>query len=505
MATLHHQNLLCIGQAGTGKSETCEMIVYELTKIGKRVHVLTPSGTSAVNVNGQTLHSFFGLGNQSNNGIKELITGMSASVKQRVKDTHTLVFDETSMIPFTDLDRMNEMAKAVRGSDEPFGGIQIIMFGDFCQLPPVKPQDYCFECGKERIPIASEDLAFARTGRGRRGRRETDRNHKPVVWRCDEHGDVKDSDKMWAFNSPQWDQLNLQYISLNQVHRQVDPVFLALLNNLRHGKGFTPAENRLLVDHPCDVTNAVQLVSNRDTASCINKDKLYRLAGRRYDFISEDDFVWQRNAHPELAKIAGNVPAALRAHPYEHDISLKKGQPVILLRNIDIEKGLVNGSQGIIDHFIPFDPAQQPRDSSMDGSFRAQMRHDRIRDFMRVQDDAQIPVVKFNNVQQLTTVWPDCSVSERGYQRPHSLLIRTQIPLLAGWALTIHKAQGMTLLKSIVDLSNCWQSGMAYVALSRAKTLDGLEVRGLKSKKFNSSIDEEVKAFLATRFGVVFD
>ena len=113
-------------------------------------------------------------------------------------------------------------------------------------------------------------------------------------------------------------------------------------------------------------------------------------------------------------------------------------------------------------------------------------------------------MVKFNNYAEMVTVFPDCSIEELGHKEPHSLLIRTQVPLLAGWALTIHKAQGMTLEKATVQLGDCWQCGMAYVALSRVKTLAGLKVLDLTPTSMVHPVDDEVKTFLQLHFQADF-
>jgi ATP-dependent DNA helicase PIF1 len=94
---------------------------------------------------------------------------------------------------------------------------------------------------------------------------------------------------------------------------------------------------------------------------------------------------------------------------------------------------------------------------------------------------------------------------EQGFTTPYSLLIRTQIPLLSGWALTIHKTQGMTLDKAIVDVGACFVAGMAYVALSRVKALEGLRVEGLGTNGVKYAVDDEVKTFLQQKFGEDFD
>lgn len=209
-----------------------------------------------------------------------------------------------------------------------------------------------------------------------------------------------------------------------------------MLTKVRHDSVFTADGITLLRDHECDVTNAVQLEGTKAGAWKENNKCLNRLTGREHKYRHEDDFVWQRELHPELADIHRSPTHPLNAHAYEEWVNLKKGMPVILQKNISVEKGLVNGSQGVIDHFIPYDESQQPPDSSQEGGRQYQLRRGYVRDFMSAQrrrdNSTSIPVVKFNNVSEPVAIWPDCSVSERGFQRPHSLLIRTQIPLLAG-------------------------------------------------------------------------
>jgi ATP-dependent DNA helicase PIF1 len=358
----------------------------------------------------------------------------------------------------------------------------------------VKPYEHCYQCGRAR-----EGITLRGRGRGRRGEK---------AWKCEEHGEIKDSDKMWVFNSEKWDSMKFEYLPLSQGHRQADPVFLALLDKLRHGKPFRPGDIALLLEHPSDATHAVQLVSKRIQAQAINDNrfKSYELReAQSFRYECRDEFVWKMEAHPELSDIHQNIKAALIQHPYEEWVRLKIGQPVILQRNIDVQKGLVNGSQGIIVDFVLFDEAQQPRDPATDGGEIAQLRRNRVLDFILGNGYPNVPLVKFHNIDEPVTVYPDCSISERGFKKPHSLLMWTQIPLLPGWAMTIHKAQGMTLDKAIVHLDHCWQSGMAYVALSRVKNLEGLKVMGLKADNLNHAVNEQVKVFLHDKFGENFD
>ncbi|GAB7333136.1 hypothetical protein MBLNU13_g04801t1 [Cladosporium sp. NU13] len=505
LAVKKRKNICCVGGAGTGKSVTCKVIVDDFTSVRVRVQVVAPSGTAAVNIHAQTLHSFFGLGASTNKGIDELVRSIKPTVRERIYTTDILIIDEISMVSSATFDRMDRLAKAARDNpNKPFGGMQVIVLGDFCQLPPVKPHEHCFKCGKKRTLVT--------TGKRRRGGRV------PKVWRCSEntdHGDIPDGDKMWAFNSEAWRAVGFVYTPLTQVHRQQDPTFLRILANVRYGKPFTPREVTLLMDHPCDVTNAVELVTKRDEAMRINRNRLIRLEENAHTYACQDDFIWQRDLHPELEYIKQikhnnqNISTGLRDHPYEEIVELKQGQPVILQKNLNVSKGLVNGSQGIIHHFVDYNEAGQQRRNGLEDEKVSVLRSNHIKDFMKEQRrkdrSTRIPVVKFNNYAEMVTIFPDCSVEELGHKTPHSLLIRTQIPLLAGWALTIHKAQGMTLEKATVQLGDCWQSGMAYVALSRVKTLRGLKVLDLTPTSMVYPVDDEVKTFLQLHFQADFD
>lgn len=495
-ATIRRENICCVGGAGTGKSGTCEVILDELKDGKRRVAIVAPSGTAAVNVRAQTLHSFFGLGASTNIGIEDLVRKMKPTVRERIQNTEVLIIDEISMVSYETFDRMDRLARdAHEEPDIPFGGMQILVFGDFCQLPPVKPHQHCFTCGRERTRVT-----LAKRKRGKPSQE---------VWRCPDHGDIHDGDKMWAFKSAQWDDVGFTYIPLNRVHRQQDPVFLGILANVRFGKPFTANEFELLTNHDCDVANAVELTAKRDEVERINDDCLDELRGPEHRYECQDDFVWQERLHPELEHVHKNKSFALKERSYEETVCLKQGQPVILLRNINVGKGLVNGSQGVIEHFVDYDQARQRREHSLDEENVSRVRSNNTRNFMRHQRRArlstQAPVVKFNNYPDPVTIFPDCNVQELGFKEPHSLLSRTQIPLLAGWALTIHKAQGMTLEKATVDLGDIFSCGMAYVALSRVKTLTGLKVKGLRPTTMVHAVDEEVKDFLELHFEADFD
>ena len=190
--------------------------------------------------------------------------------------------------------------------------------------------------------------------------------------------------------------------------------------------------------------------------------------------------------HPELASkqwrrddppYAGRETDPLKTladHRFGEQLSLKVGTLVILLHNLDHDHGLVNGSQGKVVGFRSEDEFK-PRE--LVGAHK-QLRTEQEKLYTEALAEKEWPVVKFNNGLE-RVIRAHCQLSELGQEKPYSLMGRTQVPLLHAWAMTVHKAQGMTLERAEVDLSRSFEREMVYVALSRAKTLAGLRVHAL--------------------------
>ncbi|KAF2257454.1 hypothetical protein BU26DRAFT_44157 [Trematosphaeria pertusa] len=148
---------------------------------------------------------------------------------------------------------------------------------------------------------------------------------------------------------------------------------------------------------------------------------------------------------------------------------------VVLLQNLEPTAGLVNGSQGTIVDFEHYDSKWMPRkgDNRDDeetsgvpilGGSHARYRQQQIKDFVEENDYQPWPVVEFDHNALKRTIYADCTTNEYGDDEPYSLLSRTQIPLMAGYAITVHKAQGMTLDRVKVDLSQAFDPSQTYVA-----------------------------------------
>jgi ATP-dependent DNA helicase PIF1 len=192
---------------------------------------------------------------------------------------------------------------------------------------------------------------------------------------------------------------------------------------------------------------------------------------------------------------------------------------VILQVNLDIRGGLVNGSQGIVCGFEEFDlkkfsGVKHDRKVippyNLSSGEHAMLKQRQVTEFMKAQQTAPpgcmgLPVRKFwprvlfHNGRKCA-IYASCVVNAIGDKEPYSLLHRTQVPLIPGWAMSVHKSQGMTLDRVIVDLSKAI-AGQVYVALSRATGLEGLRIDGdEEGLKTPWRGDKFVQDFLRSKF-----
>lgn len=350
-------------------------------------------------------------------------------VWKRFSETDVLIIDEISMVEANLLSRLSFMMQEALLTPEeprlPFGGVQIVVTGDFYQLPPVLPMKTCLQCGEK---LEGWD----------------DRSES--VYTCPEHGDFYDEDK-WTFRSPAWNACNFTNVQLLNVHRQKDIYLMNLLHGMRKGTHWTDEQERVLLNHDHNVIfdNAIKLSPLRREVDTINERHMSKLATSNRTYSCIDHFHWQRH-HPEFAD-ATQPLASLHHHRYEGQLELKEGMHVILLANLDVNAGLVNGTGGKIIDFEEMKDETLPRakksakDVATYGEQLVTHEHryyvqERIKAF---KDRAQVqlwPVVKFAN-GVTRTIFAHCSIQELGKDEPYSLLSRTQIPLIAGWASTL--------------------------------------------------------------------
>jgi ATP-dependent DNA helicase PIF1 len=483
-------NVFYTGSAGCGKSTVLRAFVKRLKDEGKRVDIVAPTGRAALDVSGSTTWTYAGW---TPNSMKETLAtlekrALGKLVWKRLTETHVLVIDEVSMIENHHFERLNLILKAARDSKKPFGGVQLVVTGDFCQLPPVKPFQHCIQCGKDLRARGPKYTCPDETC--------PDSSVKASV---KFYGPYYDDDK-WTFRSAAWKECKFEHRNLTDIHRQSDKVFIAILEKCRLGKPLSQEDIRLLLDHPSETTNAVKLFPTLAEVKRVNYIEFAKLQTPILTFKCFDQFDWNKE-HESLKnkhwRAQDGSLEALKDHKFETRIELKKGMLVILLVNLSLQLGLVNGSQGEIIDFVEHTPECLPEQVGEEAEYKKAQ----INKFIENVSEKVWPVVRFTN-GEIRTITPHCWFQEIGDPKPYSRLSRTQIPLIAAWAMSIHKSQGMTLDRVIVDLGRSFEKGQMYVALSRARTLEGLKVVSLNPKHCEGGGNEQVKEFLYEKFGI---
>lgn len=410
-------SLFITGSAGTGKSFLLQYIVQELkSKYGERCVAVTAStGIAAVNLGGGTLHSFAGIGLANGSGDKEKTVQKVMKNKKTVErwlDAKVLVIDEISMIDKSLFELLDLVARRVKGIDAPFGGLQVLLVGDFLQLPPVPnrygAREFCFESQ------VWDDLSLGN------GSQDTGFNGGNVV-------------------------------NLHEVIRQKsDQDFISLLNEVRMGNlsnKHLKALNKCLVSVKAPPTDGIvptKLYSiNRD----VDKENLDRLHELPSDMVEIDSYdFWSERPTGGTSAKRVILENANRSIP--QSIQLKVGAQVMLVRNRgdSSSKGtsaLVNGSRGVVTGFV--------ESASAFGGL--------------------VPRVCFDNGMEIVVGPAEYVTHGAGGDGQH---VRMQVPLKLAWAVTIHKSQGSTLSRVELMLTNTFDYGQAYVALSRVTSMEGL-------------------------------
>ena len=441
------------------------------------MQVVAPTGIAALPLDGKTTYSFAGWKPDSlKKPIKQLLGSIKPYVRKSINVLKVLIIEEISMVENQFLERLNLLLQKILETQKPFGGVQVIFVGDFHQLPPVKPFEFCLECGKEMSIMAKwkEGPICKEKGCEQKGKKSF------------RYGDK------WAFKAPVWSKLGLRHVKLEQIHRQKEARFQNILNKIANSIPLTDQEWGLLEEKKTPPANAfaVRLMSKRTSVDSFNNKELRNLnsethSWKAYDMVyklqsgSADD---DRALSKEMAREQENAPR--HEHRYRYDLTLKVGAKVVLLCNLDFQAGLVNGSQGQVITF---------EENGPDSEYKSKKRPWEKRCHSFEEENHRFrPVVRFEN-GKVRTIEPDTKETTKASSFGQYRVSRTQIPLALAWALSIHKSQGMTLQHVNVSSKDIFETGQLYVGLSRATTLDGLTLTGYSREQI--LMDKEVLAF----------
>ncbi|TDZ38465.1 ATP-dependent DNA helicase PIF1 [Colletotrichum spinosum] len=326
---LEGRNLFITGSGGCGKSVLVKALHRALSTQQKTVHLLAPTGQAAINIGGRTAYNYAGWG-PTDPGQMDFTLAEKAKGKLvfgRFTRTDVLIIDEISMVENQFFERLSDVIATTRKeppglqTSRPFGGIQIIAVGDFCQLPPVKPFQYC-------------PIEISTTGEGKYKISTPCGNMKESAGmhfcpRDESHGRFRESEK-WAFNSPTWKQCNFSYVHLTTVHRQKDQDFIRMLQNMRMGQVNEDDLDILLQNRP--VLDGTVLFSHKDMVRKRNEEELYKIKNTARTYSSVDHQVPEYDADDK--------------HRYEKHLNLKVDMPVILLSNsLSLDRVIVDLSR----------------------------------------------------------------------------------------------------------------------------------------------------------------
>jgi ATP-dependent DNA helicase PIF1 len=392
------RSIFITGRAGTGKST---LLNYFRNTTQKKVAVLAPTGVAALNVKGQTIHSFFrfkpGI---TPDRVKKPRSDNKESIYRKLD---IIVIDEVSMVRADLLDCVDRFLR-LNGteSDKPFGGIQMAFIGDLYQLPPVVTG------GEKEVFQSLYDTPY-------------------------------------FYGARVFDSFEMEFVELEKIYRQHDEQFITLLNTIRNNS-VTAKELELLNRRyrpdfePSPDDFYVYLTTTNKLAEEINGKRLAGLKGKLYTFTGS---------------IGGDFGQEYLATKI--DLEVKVGAQIMLLNN-DTEGRWVNGSIGKIT-----------------GITRNNKGEDVI--IAELADGDEVEITPFT--------WEIFRFFvEGGGLQSEVIGTFTQYPLMLAWAVTIHKGQGKTFDRVVIDIgSGTFAHGQMYVALSRCTTLDGIILKKPALKK----------------------
>jgi ATP-dependent exoDNAse (exonuclease V) alpha subunit len=377
-------NVFLTGSAGTGKTYVLNQYIKYLKARKVPVSITASTGIAATHLQGTTIHAWSGIGIKDSLSTRNLRDLKEKKyLKKNIDKSRVLIIDEISMLHKKQFDLVNEVLQFFRETQDAFGGIQLVLCGDFFQLPPIGNTS---EVNKDKF----------------------------------------------CFMSQSWLDAKLSICYLTDQFRQTDSKLDKILNEIRSGN-VSPNSIKLLKSNNKEIEaeEPTRLYTHNMDVDRINGQHMNEIKGRKKVF---------------KAKIKGNLKLAesiKRSIMAPEKLELKKDAKVMFVKN-NYEKGYLNGSLGKVITY----------------------------------NDDGYPVIQLNNGAHIVAEPEDWRIED---ETGKLLVSYQQVPLRLAWAITVHKSQGMTLDSAVMDLSNTFEKGQGYVALSRIKGLEGLQLNGFNT------------------------
>ncbi len=408
-------NVFLTGEPGSGKTHTINEYVAYLRARGIETAITASTGIAATHISGMTIHSWSGIGIKTKLGKYDLNKIVSSRyISKRIRRAKVLIIDEVSMLSPSALSMIDVICREIKKSSEPFGGIQVVLVGDFFQLPPIVK------------PVLS-NIEGAEI-----------ENDPQIMF-------IKEPSARFAYDSPAWGRVNLIVCYLTEQYRQDDRDFLTLLSAIRRnafGNDHLCRIETRKIEHHAAPNGAPKLFSHNVDVDSVNDEILAKLFGEPQVFVMSSQ-------GPEAL-----VFALKKGCLSPETLCLKAGAAVMFTKN-NPKEGFVNGTLGAVEGFGKRSPE-------------------------RVEGHNGYPIIKTRNGRRIEVEPMDWAVEENGKIRARI----TQLPLRLAWAITVHKSQGMSLDEAVMDLSDVFEFGQGYVALSRVRRLSGLYLLGWNERAF---------------------
>lgn len=421
-------NVFLTGEAGTGKSEIVKAFIEEAKASEKNILVTAPTGIAADGLGGETLHRTFNaeIGVISNRkrpkSRNDLMEITDIIVIDEISMCRIDLFEYVASIIMTENNFRNqerdEQRLGIRSEKEEIRDIQLIVLGDFLQLPPVVTKD-----DAEMLPRFFPNIK-----------------------------------KGYAFESPIWDFMGFECINLTEIVRQDDAIFKKILSRIRVGKDKQACVDFLMRQSsttPFNNESSIYLCGINKKVNEVNEYQLGQLPGKLYSFYADAD---------------GDIKASDEFA--EDTIQLKEGCKIMLTVN-DPSGEYKNGTMA---KFIGTEESEWPEYTWIIARITSGPQKENVIKIGRITKEITkpVPVTKERKMKYIDENGDTkTKVEEYSVIEHEKVGFFTQYPVKLAYAITIHKSQGQTFDYVNID-PYCWDDGQFYTAVSRGRKLGNI-------------------------------
>ena len=421
--------LFLSGPGGVGKSFIIKLLYNDTVKLLRNIDFITAddipilltasTGVAAFNINGMTVHSAFALTDRKKTNGEYLPLGADTAntLQTQLEQLHVVIIDEVSMIGANTLTKIHhrlQEIKKLKYADTRFGNVTIIAVGDLYQLPPFKDKKLYATPGTKNNPTMNTL-----------------------------HGSI-------------WQEC-FKYHELDDIVRQQDPVFVEILNNIRHGVPDERLQQCVIsTNDPNYKKHALHVFGTNALCLHHNNNMLYNLSTNKYIIEAEDT---KKDTITEQVSLDLSKETRSKTGGLESTLIVAEGAKIKLTSNIDVSDGLANGARGEIVHIVIINNKVH--------AVLVQFDNPNIGEAAKSKSQYK---TRFPNAVPIYRFGANFSIG-KGLN-----ISRSQFPITLAWASTIHTVQGLTVDEIVVHMGAIFDYGQAYVAFSRVRTIQGLQI-----------------------------